>query len=616
MTFVSVMFLLGTLGVLGPMLVHLFARPRFKRVPFTMLQFLREGQIESKAKRRIRDWIILLLRCVIIALLALLFARPMWETHVTRPAAQAVWFVGLDNSLSMTYRKDGSDLLTQLRSQAKDVIRACPHNTEFSVFLAGSNQWFRHVNQAQALALVHNMMPVKASAQFESFVSTVLRECQQLDEATQVNVLLGSDFSQDVMMGLRSLVTPVGVDQLTTLPVMPDPNGVNAGIVSASVSSVSRTEAQLHVTLRNTGAHSVTQRLTATGSKAHELILLPGKSQVKTLICPLAQRPKGTQQTFQLALEGRDDFRADDEIQLTVAIADQDTRRVLLVDSNSKDHLFLFNAAIESLSGMPLALTWQTRRVTMSQLSHADLAWADTVVLAGLSAPQEAWVQPIKRQVVQGKRLVCFATDGPRGDTPSVPVSSPLWPVVPVQGVDTVMGVQAQPMACEWTHTRAGELLTQYALDRMAFRNTLKVRLGPGARCVWRLHNGEPFVVTQALGQGVVLWVNTSVDACKGPLAKSPAAVAWAQYLLEPDAGQSQQDVHEPWRDSEPVLEPCSMESIEKVTRALFPESRSPKTDTMVSSYVTKQWPLWRPVAWLLFALLLIEPFVAERMRP
>jgi hypothetical protein len=212
--------------------------------------------------------------------------------------------------------------------------------------------------------------------------------------------------------------------------------------------------------------------------------------------------------------------------------------------------------------------------------------------------------------------LVCFATDGPQGDTRPLPVSKLLWPVAPVPGVETVMHVQSQPMACEWTHTRAGELLTQYALNRMAFRNTLKVTLGSEARCVWRLQNGEPFVVTQALGQGVVLWANTSVDASKGSLAKSPAAVAWAQYLLESDAGQGQRDVHEPWRDSEPLLELSSLESIDKVTQALFPKRRSIKTDTMATSYVTKEWPLWRPVAWLLFALLLIEPFVAERMKP
>ena len=616
MSFVSVLFLLGALGVLGPIVVHLLARPRFKRVPFTMLQFLREGQTESQARRRIRDWMILLLRCAIIALLALLFARPLWETRVTRPATQAVWFVALDNSLSMTYRKDGSDLLTQLGSQAKDVIRACAHDSEFFVFLAGSNQWFRHVNQAQALALVHTMAPAQTPAHFDGFVSTVLRECQQLDEAIQVNVLLGSDFSQDVMMGLRGLVTHVGVDQLEILPVMPDPNGVNTGIVSASVSSVSQEEAQVHVTLRNTGTHSVVRRLTATGTKAEEVVLLPGKSHVKTVICPLGQGSKGAKQTLQLALAGRDDFEADDEIQLTVAIPDQDTRRVLLVDSHSKDRLFLFNAAIESLSGMPLAVTWQTRRVTVSQLTPANLAWADTVVLAGLSPLLADLVQPIQRHVAQGNRLVCFATEGPRSETGSEPVSSPLWPVTPGQDTDTVMHVHAQPMACEWTHTRAGELLSQYALDRMAFRNTLQVTLGPEARCVWRLQNGEPFVVTQALGRGVVLWVNTSVDASKGSLAKSPAAVAWAQYLLESDTGQGPQDVHEPWRDSEPLLALSSRERIEKVTQAVFPERRSPEAKTVATSYVAKQQPLWRSVAWLLFALLLMEPFVAERMKP
>ena len=137
MTFVSVLFLLGALGVVGPVVVHLFARPRFKRLPFTMLQFLREGQSESQARRRLRDWIILLLRCAVIAGLAFLFARPLWETRAPRPPSREVWFVGLDNSLSLTWRSQGSDLLTQLKTQTKEVLRNCADDAEFHLFMTG-----------------------------------------------------------------------------------------------------------------------------------------------------------------------------------------------------------------------------------------------------------------------------------------------------------------------------------------------------------------------------------------------------------------------------------------------------------------------------------------------
>ena len=136
MTFTSILFLWGTLGIVAPIAIHLWARPKFKPEPFTMLQFLREGQSESRARRRIRDGIILLWRCGIFILLALLFAQPLWEIHHPVAPTHEVWFMGLDNSLSMTFPCQGHDLLTELQIQAKKQIRSCPQDTVFHLFLA------------------------------------------------------------------------------------------------------------------------------------------------------------------------------------------------------------------------------------------------------------------------------------------------------------------------------------------------------------------------------------------------------------------------------------------------------------------------------------------------
>jgi hypothetical protein len=615
-TFVSVMFLLGVLGVVGPIVVHLLARPKFKRLPFTMLQFLREGQSESQARRRLRDWIILLLRCAIVALLALLFARPIWETHLPRAASQGVWLVGLDNSLSMTYRGEGGTLLAQLKSQAKDVIRACPDESEFHVFLAGDKQWFRHINQAQALALVHDMKPAESPAQFENFLSVVRSQSQTLDDKTQLNVLLGSDFSRDVMLGLRGLITPVGVDSLKVLSIIPDRELINAGIVSGSVSSVEKHEAQVHVTLRNTSTPTITRTLRAPSLEPQEVTLLPHSHQVFALTCPLPKTVKNQQHRLTISLAGKDDFEADDEIQLNVMVPDQTLRHVLLVDQKNTDRLFLFKTAIESLADRVLGMTWETRCVTVAQMTELDLAWADTVVLAGVTDALNKWAEPLNRFVRQKKRLVCFNTDWPERKTASKVAQSTHWPVTLIERTAHSTQPESQPMESQWTHAGAGESLTQYELGRMSLRSTARVRLVSDATCIWRLQNGEPFVVIRPLGQGVILWVNTSVDASLSALAKSPAAVAWAQFLLESGQGSGQQDRHELWRECEPILEPASLTQIEQVTHRLFEKTRSSSAEMVATSQMTKQSPLWRQTAWLLLILMLIEPFVAERMKP
>ncbi|MCF7973859.1 MAG: BatA domain-containing protein [Phycisphaerae bacterium] len=633
MTFVSAMFLLGALGVAGPIVVHLLARPKFKRLPFTMLRFLREGQSESQARRRIRDWIILLMRCLIIGLIAILFARPIWQTHSPRPAAHEVWFVGLDNSLSMTVRSQGADLLTTLKTQAKDRIRTCPEDSEFHVFFAGDNQWFAPMNQAQALALVHGMAPAQAPAQFGEFLRKVRSQSRTLDEETRVNVVLGSDFSPDVIMGLRGLMPSVGVDQLQVLCVQPDPGVTNAGIVNASVSAVGDQTAQIHVTLRNTGTQAVTRRLTTLPHDAKapvEVTLLPDTYQVCAVTCPLPsplaspqasplpEFARGRAHTITVSFDGPDDFDADDEIQLNLMTPDQGTRHCLLVDQRATDRLFLFKTAIESLADVSLGVIWDTRCVTLDNLANTDLAWADTIVLAGVSEALIPWIEPLKRGVIQGKRLVCFMTELPESTTVLPMNQSGLWPVTWIEPTPESTQPEIQPQDSEWTDSRAGESLIQYGLDRMVLRESSHVRLEPEAQCVWRCKNGAPFVALRSLGQGVSIWINTSVDASLSALAKSPGAVAWAQYLVTSGQGSSLPETHDTWRDCEPVLQVTSPERIDQVTRALFHEGRSAAHEPEAASaaQVTHPRPLWRETAWLLLVLMLLEPFVAERIKP
>ena len=229
---------------------------------------------------------------------------------------------------------------------------------------------------------------------------------------------------------------------------------------------------------------------------------------------------------------------------------------------------------------------------------------------------RDAWPRAVKRAVEQGKRLVCFMTDRPEPAMASDLYESQLWPVVEIEAQASPAQAESQPAGSLWTHARAGELLMQYELDRMALRPAVRARLAPGAQCVWRLQNGDPFVAAQPLGQGVTLWVNTSVDASRSRLAKSSAAVAWAQFLLDSGQGFDPGESHDPWRDTEPVLQPPSPESIEKVTRTLFCEDRSSTVEPATRASVTQQRPMWRPVAWCLLILLLAEPFVAERMKP
>jgi len=76
MAFVNLSLLIGGLFTAIPIVLHLVMRQQPKRLVFPALQFLQRRKESNRRKLQLRQWLLLALRCVAIALLALAFARP------------------------------------------------------------------------------------------------------------------------------------------------------------------------------------------------------------------------------------------------------------------------------------------------------------------------------------------------------------------------------------------------------------------------------------------------------------------------------------------------------------------------------------------------------------
>ena len=141
MSFLEWTFLFGVVAVAGPVLAHMLAKPRFKRVPFTMLQFLRSSQIESHSRKNIRDLFILLLRCAIIILIALLFAQPMLHKNPEQKEAGNVYYLGLDDSVSMAYSDGSKNYFEQMKDSAMEHIVSAEADAVFNLCSLVSGIW-------------------------------------------------------------------------------------------------------------------------------------------------------------------------------------------------------------------------------------------------------------------------------------------------------------------------------------------------------------------------------------------------------------------------------------------------------------------------------------------
>lgn len=77
MSFATPLLLLGLLAVGIPPLLHLLARVRAKDQPFPTLRFLRITVEKTARRRNLQNWLLLIVRCLLLAVLALAVAEPI-----------------------------------------------------------------------------------------------------------------------------------------------------------------------------------------------------------------------------------------------------------------------------------------------------------------------------------------------------------------------------------------------------------------------------------------------------------------------------------------------------------------------------------------------------------
>src|ERR1700712_2541960 len=105
MNFLAPAFLGGLAAIAVPVIIHLIHRERKAVIEFPSLMFLERIPYRSVRRQKIRHLLLLILRCLALALLVAAFARPFFERkHVaasTTGAREVV--ILLDKSASMGY---------------------------------------------------------------------------------------------------------------------------------------------------------------------------------------------------------------------------------------------------------------------------------------------------------------------------------------------------------------------------------------------------------------------------------------------------------------------------------------------------------------------------------
>src|SRR6185436_11727485 len=119
-----------------PILLHLINRTRAKKVPFTALRFIEQSLAQQSIKYKLRELILMILRVAMMALLALLLARPFFRSKYFTFAqkVQSTSVLVLDDTMSMSYREGQRTLGERAREEAVKYLDTLSEGSRISLY--------------------------------------------------------------------------------------------------------------------------------------------------------------------------------------------------------------------------------------------------------------------------------------------------------------------------------------------------------------------------------------------------------------------------------------------------------------------------------------------------
>ena len=120
-----------------PILVHLFQLRRFKKEYFTNVRFLKALSIQTRKSSKIKKWLLLSCRLLLLLFIILAFAQPFFESKDSKNANNELYIV-LDNSFSMQAKGKKGELL---KRAVQELLEETPENLNFSLLTTSENYW-------------------------------------------------------------------------------------------------------------------------------------------------------------------------------------------------------------------------------------------------------------------------------------------------------------------------------------------------------------------------------------------------------------------------------------------------------------------------------------------
>lgn len=221
-----------------PILVHLFQLQKFVKVPFTNVAFLQKLALQTRKSSRIKKWLILAARLILLTCIILAFSQPYFSNK--KANRQEHFFLYLDNSLSTNTEGNKGDLL-------KVAIQELIENlSEKATYSLQTNNNFHQNKTASELKDI--LLKIENTSEEKTLKDVFLKISTEKTTHNSINKsIIISDFqnsSEDVFKNFNESTSYV---QLT--PQVKE----NLSIDSISVNDTNSSNFEINILIRNQG---------------------------------------------------------------------------------------------------------------------------------------------------------------------------------------------------------------------------------------------------------------------------------------------------------------------------------------------------------------------------
>lgn len=555
MSFLAPAFLLGLAALALPVLIHLLRRRRLQVVRWAAHRFLVESQKRTRQRIRFEDLLLLLLRCLLLALIVLAFARPFLGDRSAPDAAASADPVQLvllvDNSASLGWSDGVRSRFDALREIADAELTALPSGATVSLLAWHDRVQALVGRPTPDLALVRRelarLQPVARPSSLAPALRAALDLLETLPPAPRRILVLGDRQALPWAdePALRELVARAAEARVALdFKAPPGPEPQNLAVVrleAETAEAVAGQPLRLFVEVFNGGALPARDvRVTLGPADA-----APFAERGVASLAPGARALVEFVHTFSApghhALTARvpaDSLPFDDARTLAVRVSSG--LRVLVVEgppspgSRARPGFFIAEALAPVPAARKAAHPVQVERIGPAELTPARLESAQVVVLAGLPALPAAAEELLGGFARRGGGVWVFppATEGA--------VVAPDWlpadfgPPTPAAAAPLALAgpPYAHPIASLWDDPANGEL-TALSIRRHRPLLARPAAADPAALDrVLRFADGGLLLAAARLGSGHVLQSAVPADTAWSDLPLSPLFVPLVQRSL------------------------------------------------------------------------------------